>query len=60
MTTNNWNPTAANGPLALTWDKEGTTLYAGETTMATLMLAVAQDISGITTFSVAIVISGSV
>ena len=60
MTTNNWNPTAANGPLALTWDKEGTTLYASETTVATLMLAVAQDISGITTFSVAIVISGSV
>ena len=59
LTTNSWNPAAAIESLALTWNKEGATLNAGETTMATLALVVAQDISGITTFSVAIVISGS-
>jgi len=59
MTTNSWNPPAASGPLTLTWDKEGATLDAGKITTATLTLSVAQDIAGITTFSVAIVISGS-
>jgi hypothetical protein len=59
MTTNGWSPTSANGPLTLTWNKEGTTLSAGISTAATLTLTVSSSISGITTFSVNIVISGT-
>src|SRR4030067_1818018 len=32
MTTNGWSPTSANGPLTLTWNKEGTSLSAGLST----------------------------
>ena len=59
MTTNGWSPTSANGPLTLTWNQEGTTLSAGLSTAATLTLTVSSSISGITTFSVNIVITGT-
>ena len=59
MTTNGWSPTSANGPLTLTWNQEGTTLSAGLSTAATLTLSVSSSISGITTFSVNIVITGT-
>jgi len=59
MTTNGWIPTSANGPLTLTWNKEGTTLSVGQSTAATLTLTVSSSISGITTFSVNIVITGT-
>jgi hypothetical protein len=60
MTANNWSPANANGPLTLMWDKEGETLIPGEITKATLTLKVSEDIAGITNFSVAISIIGSV
>jgi hypothetical protein len=59
MATSNWNPTTANGPLAITWDKQGTILAPGQSTAATIKLAVSSSISGITTFGVQIVISGT-
>ena len=59
MTTNGWSPTSANGPLTLTWNREGTTLSAGISTAATLTLSISSSISGITTFSVNIVITGT-
>jgi len=59
MTKNNWNPPSANGPITLTWDKESAELAPGEVTQATLILTVAEDIIGITTFSVTILIVGS-
>jgi hypothetical protein len=59
MTETNWSPTSANGPITITWNKEGTTLTAGATATATLTLSVSSGISGITTFSVNIVIAGS-
>src|SRR3990170_3259436 len=59
MTTNSWSPTSANGPLTLTWNREGTTLSAGISTAATLTLSISSSISGITTFSVNIVITGT-
>ena len=58
MTTTGWNPTRANGPLALVWNRENTNLGTGEVTTATLSLAVSQSITDITTFSVQILISG--
>lgn len=59
MTPANWNPASANGPITLTWNREGTTLSAGQSTSATLTLSVSSSISGITSFSVNIVISGT-
>jgi hypothetical protein len=59
MTTNNWNPSTANGPLTITWNREGTLLEQGEVTSATLTLRTLEDIAGITTFSVSILIIGT-
>jgi len=59
MTTNGWSPTNANGPITLTWNQEGAKLSAGASVAATLTLSVSSSISGITTFSVNIVITGS-
>jgi hypothetical protein len=59
MTANNWNPSNANGPITLTWNKEGTALSPDEVTSATLTLTTAEDITSITTFSVTILIIGS-
>jgi hypothetical protein len=59
MTRTNWNPAGANGPISVTWDKESTTLTANQVATATLTLSVSSSISGITTFSVDIVITGT-
>lgn len=59
MTANNWNPSNANGPITLTWNREGALLNPGEVTSATLTLTTAEDITGITTFAVTILIIGS-
>ena len=59
MTANNWNPPDANGPITLTWNQEGTELNPSEVMNATLTLTVKEDISGVATFSVEILIIGS-
>ena len=59
MTRANWNPTNANVSIAVTWDKESTTLTANQIATATLTLSVSSSISGITAFSVDIVITGT-
>lgn len=59
MTTASWNPTSANGPIALTWNREGTALDPGDSVKATLTLTVASDISSITNFNFNIVITGT-
>jgi hypothetical protein len=59
MTTNNWNPTTANGPLTVTWDKQATVLTPGQSTAATITLTASSSITGITSFSVQISISGT-
>jgi archaellum component FlaG (FlaF/FlaG flagellin family) len=59
MTKTNWNPTAANGPITLSWSPNDTTLNVGQVATATLTLDVSESISGITDFSFNIVITGS-
>jgi hypothetical protein len=59
MTKANWIPTGANGPITVTWNKEGTTLSVGQSVAALLTLTVSSGISGITEFSVDIVITGT-
>ena len=59
MTKTNWNPASANGPITITWNRESTTLVADQVTTATLTLSVSESVSGITDFSVEIVITGT-
>ena len=59
MTKSNWNPVSANGPITVTWNREGTALTVNQVTTATLTVGVSSGISGITTFSVDIVITGT-
>ncbi len=59
MTTTSWNPSNANGPIMLTWNKEGAPLGVNQSTEATMTLAVSPSIgSSITTFSFNIIITG--
>lgn len=59
MATSNWNPTIANGPLTITWNRAGTVLSSGQSTSAALTLNVASNVTDITTFSVQISITGT-
>jgi hypothetical protein len=59
MTTTAWNPASAAGQITVTWDKENATLNPGQSTSATLTLTVSPSISGVTSFSMNIVITGS-
>ncbi len=59
MTKANWNPTGANIPITITWDKESSVLAPGGVATAVITLTVSSSISGISSFSVDIVISGT-
>ncbi len=59
MTKANWNPTTANGPVTITWNREATVLAANQVSTATLTLSVASSVNGISTFSVNVAISGT-
>ncbi|HKM60632.1 MAG TPA: hypothetical protein VJY36_07150, partial [Candidatus Bathyarchaeia archaeon] len=59
MTTTNWSPASANGPITVTWDQEGTILSPGQSTAATLTLAVSSSEIGLTNFGVQISITGT-
>jgi hypothetical protein len=59
MQPTNWNPANANGPLSVSWDKNSTPLAPGQSTLATLKLSVSSSITGISTFSVDVTISGT-
>jgi hypothetical protein len=58
MTKTNWNPSAADGPISITWNREGTNINAGQSLQAVITLNVSSDISGITDFGVDIVVTG--
>ena len=59
MTTASWNPGIAAGQITVAWDKENAVLNAGQSTSATLTLNVSQNVSGVTSFSMNIIVSGS-
>jgi hypothetical protein len=55
----NWNPSAANGPVAITWNQEGAALAVNQVLTATLTLSVSPTVTAVSTFSVDVVISGT-
>jgi len=59
MTTTNWKPASANGPITVTWDQEGTILSPGQLTVATITLTVSPSTVHVTNFSVQICITGT-
>ena len=59
MAVSGWNPPAANGQITVSWDKEGSSLGAGQSAAATIVLSVSSSISGVTDFSVNVVITGA-
>src|SRR4030067_1671225 len=59
MAATGWNPAGAAGQINVTWDKENDVLNSGQSTSATLTLSVSPTISGVTSFSMSIVITGS-
>lgn len=59
MITTAWNPAGAAGQISVAWDKENAVLNAEQSTSATLTLNVAQNVSGVTSFSMNIIITGS-
>lgn len=59
LSNSSWTPSNANTYMTLTWDKEGTQLAAGNFTAAKLTLRVSESITGITTFSFNIIITGT-
>jgi len=54
----NWSPVNAPNYMALSWNRGGQTLTSGSIVSATLTLSVSSSISGITSFSFDIIITG--
>jgi hypothetical protein len=59
MTSEEWNPTNATEYLTLTWNREGQQLNVGEVIDFMIMLSVSSNVTGIDSFSMDIVISGT-
>ena len=59
MTTGNWNPSSASSYITLTWNQEKYVLPAGQVVQAVLTLSVSSSVSGVTTFSFDITITGT-
>ncbi len=59
MSLTGWLPSGAQQYISVTWDRQNAILTAGESCAATLNLSVSQDITGITNFSVNIILTGT-
>lgn len=59
MTTLAWSPANAAGQIVVTWDKENAALSSGQSTSAILTLSASQSISGVASFSVNVIITGT-
>lgn len=59
LTTNAWNPSIAEGQLAVGWDNEGTSLNPSGSTAAALTLTVSPAVHDVVSFTVNVIITGS-
>lgn len=59
MTIGNWNPSSASSYITLTWNQEKYVLPAGQVVQAVLTLSVSSSVSGVTSFSFDITITGT-
>jgi hypothetical protein len=59
LTTSNWDPAIADGPITVSLDKTGTRLSPGQSTAAIITLTVSPTTVDILNFSLAITIAGN-
>jgi archaellum component FlaG (FlaF/FlaG flagellin family) len=59
LAVSNWSPSGASTYITISWNKQGTQLSAGQSVAATLTLTVSSSVTGITSFSNTITISGT-
>jgi hypothetical protein len=59
MTITDWNPTTANGPISMAWNKENYILEQEEIVEATLTLTISENINDITDFGYKMLITGT-
>jgi hypothetical protein len=59
LAANSWIPSGAGNYITVSWNQQGATLDAGQSVGAIVTLTVTSGITGITSFSNSIVISGS-
>lgn len=59
LAVSNWSPSGASTYITISWNQQGTQLSAGQSVAATLTLTVSSSITGITSFSNTITISGT-
>lgn len=59
MTTENWSPTSALSSITLSWNRGNYILSSGGIIQAIFTLTISPDISGITSFSFDIIITGT-
>jgi len=58
MTSENWNPVNAADYMALTWNREGQQINPDEVVECVITLSVSENIQGVSSFSLDIIISG--
>jgi hypothetical protein len=59
LTTNTWIPSGAATYVTVTWNREGAVVTAGSNVQANVTLAVSPSVTGITSFSFTMVITGT-
>ncbi|MGA3060922.1 MAG: hypothetical protein ABSD92_11200 [Candidatus Bathyarchaeia archaeon] len=59
MTISNWSPIAANGPITITWNQQGTDLQPGAIVAANLTLSVSSSEVNLSAFGVQINLGGT-
>ena len=59
LSTSNWSPPNANGPIAISWNQEGTRLSPGQSISVAITATILQTIVDISNFNVQIVVTGT-
>ena len=59
LAVSSWSPSLAGSYLAVTWDRQGMVLSAGQVVQATFTLTVSANVTGFTDFSNVLVVSGT-
>ena len=59
LAASSWSPTSASTYITVTWNQQGTNLAAGQSAAATVTLSVSSSITGVTSFSNTLTISGT-
>ena len=59
LASSNWSPSSSSSYITISWNQQGTQLTVGQMVTATITVSVSSSITGISSFTNTIVISGS-